>query len=76
MVTIHSLLVMDKNSIYLILDMLTYLCYIIKICYFKLFCIVKNIEKNLVSISQLSAYNNVAISFDKCGCVVIDKVIG
>ena len=37
---------------------------------------VPNIEKNLVSISPLSASNNVVVSFDQCGCVVVDKVIG
>ena len=37
---------------------------------------VPEITKNLLSVSQLTSVNNVAIEFDSFGCVVKDKAIG
>ncbi|KAI9182401.1 hypothetical protein LWI28_024967 [Acer negundo] len=37
---------------------------------------VPSIEKNLISISQLTSYNDVNVIFDFFGCVVKDKVTG
>ncbi|TXG48382.1 hypothetical protein EZV62_027676 [Acer yangbiense] len=37
---------------------------------------VPDIKKNLLSISQLTACNNIIVEFDSCGCVVKDKATG
>ena len=37
---------------------------------------VPSIEKNLISVSQWTVYNDIFVNFDSFGCVVMDKVTG